>query len=171
MSQKLLAGGLSLARVSSVLVFFGPDSQASLLPFPQKPNRRRTPFSHGTAQAQPARLSAFAPLPSAPFLRPPSPLPVREQSLTVGNALAPQIHINQVFEFLQCSQSAPQMRTGNIAFFIVPEYPRLTQGPRSQWLDFLSDSGMKPRPVCEERLRDLPAGVPVLSWGTKDISL
>ena len=74
MSQKLLAGGLSLARASSVLVFFGPDSQAGLLPFPQKPNRRRTPFSHGTAQAQPARLSAFAPLPSAPSLRPPSPL-------------------------------------------------------------------------------------------------
>ena len=70
MSQKLLAGGLSLARGSSVLVFFGRGSQACLLSLPPKPNRRRTPFSHVTAQALPALLSAFAPVPLGAFPRP-----------------------------------------------------------------------------------------------------
>ena len=44
--------------------------RASSLWVPPKPNGRQTPFSHGTAQAQLARLSAFAPVPLGTF--PPS---------------------------------------------------------------------------------------------------
>ena len=45
--------------------------RASSLLVPQKPNRRQTPFSHGTAPSLPARLSAFAPVPSLPLCLPP----------------------------------------------------------------------------------------------------
>ena len=61
-----------LARDSSVLVFLGPiREQARSWPF-----RILTvvgTYSHGTAASVASGFSAFAPLPSAPSLRPPSP--------------------------------------------------------------------------------------------------
>ena len=61
-----------LARDSSVLVFLGPiREQACSWPF-----RILTvvgTYSHGTAASEASGFSAFAPLPLAPSLRPPSP--------------------------------------------------------------------------------------------------